>query len=140
MKTLCVLYFLLLGSSLSVPVITLAHSADEVIKTFDRGPIPTELLQATKDLEAAAGQKSSREDAHARQHELLEQYIRAGKERKCTEAMADISKFDEAIVRFRDQGNEEEENALRQVRDDTAAFVKADCSDTSANIYQTPQP
>jgi hypothetical protein len=77
-----------------------AHSAEEVQKAFDRGPIPKELLEATKNLEATAGQKSMREDAHERQHELLEQYIRAGKERKCTEAMSDISKSMQPLSSF----------------------------------------
>lgn len=137
MKTLHVLYFLL-GCSLYVSGNTLAHSVDEVMKTFDRGPIPNELLEATKELEATAGQKSTREDAHARQHDLLEQYSRAGKERKCMEAVADISTFDEAIVGFRDQGNAEAENKLRQVRNDTAAFVKAECSNTSVGHFNAP--
>ena len=117
-----------------------AHSADEVKQVFDRGPIPKELLEATKELDATAGQKSIREQAHAKQHKLLEQYIRAGTERKCTEAIADISRFDEAIVDFRDKGNSEEENKLRQVRDDTAAFVTAECADTSVKQFQAPQP
>lgn len=139
MRILCVMCFLL-GWSLYDPENTVAHSADEVMETFDRGPIPKELLEATRELEATAGQKSSREDAHARQHELLEQYTRAGTERKCTEAMADIAKLDAAIVRSRDQGNAEEENKLRQIRDDRAELVKVECTGTSVDKYQAPQP
>ncbi|BCA53245.1 hypothetical protein W02_03850 [Nitrospira sp. KM1] len=137
MKILCMLY-LLLGYSLDVPSRVMAHSADEVMKTLEGGPIPKELVEATKNLEATAGQKSSREDTHARQHELLEQYVRLIKERKCKEAIANIAKFDAAIVGSRNQGNEEEENRLRQVRDKTAAFVKEGCADTSASTHQTP--
>jgi hypothetical protein len=130
----------LLGWSLYDPGNTVAHSAEEVMKAFDRGPIPNELLEATKELEATAGHKSIREDAHARQHELLEQYPRAGMDRKCTEAMADIPKLDAAIVRFRDQGDAEEENKLRQIRDDRAALVKVECTGTSVDKFQAPQP
>lgn len=137
MKVLCLLCSLLVVCLWNAGN-TAAHSADEVMKTFDRGPMPKELLDATRDLEDTAGQKSSREDAHARQHELLEQYIRAGKERKCTEATADISTFDAGIVESRDQGNAEAEKTLRQVRDDTAAFLEAECTGTSVNKYQTP--
>ena len=139
MRLLCVMC-VLLGWSLYGPENTVAHSSDEVMKTFDRGPIPKELLDATKELEATAGQKSTREDAHARQHELLEQYSRAHTERTCTEALTDISKLDTAIVRSRDEGNTEEENKLRHIRDDRAEVVKADCRGTSVDKYQEPQP
>jgi hypothetical protein len=138
MKIICVLACFL-GWSLQNPANMVAHSEEEVAKAFDRGPIPEELLGATKDLEATAGQKSSREDAHERQHKLLEQYVRAGKERRCTEAMADIAKFDAAIVDHRNQANSQEENALRQVRDETATFVKTECNDTSVD-KPAPQP
>lgn len=132
MRILCVMC-VLLGWTLYEPKNTVAHSAEEVMKTFDRGPIPKELLEATKELETTAGQKSSREDAHAKQHELLEQYTRAGTERKCTEALADIFNLDAAIVRSRDQGNAEEENKLRQIRDDRAELVKLECTGTSVD-------
>ena len=139
MRILCVMCFLL-GWSLYDPENTIAHSADEVMKTFDRGPIPEELLEATKALEATAGQKSSREDAHARQHELLEQYSRAGTERKCTEAIADITKVDASIVGSRDQGNTEQENNLRQIRNVRAELVKEECTGRSVDKYKAPQP
>jgi hypothetical protein len=139
MRIWCVMCVLFV-SSLYDPEYTVAHSADEVMKTFDRGPMPKELLEATKELEATVGQKSSREDAHARQHELLEQYSRAQTERKCTEALTDISKLDTAIVRSRDQGNTEEENNLRQIRDDRTEWVKGECPGTSVDKYQAPQP
>ena len=138
MRILC--FMLLLVWSLYDSEETVAHSADEVMKAFDRGPVPKELLEATKELESTAGQKSSREDAHARQHEVLEQYSRAQTERKCTEALTDISKLDAAIVRSRDQGNTEEENNLRQIRDDRTEWVKGECGGTSVDTYQAPSP
>jgi hypothetical protein len=91
----------------------MAHSAEEAGKAFDRGPIPGELLEATKDLEATAGQKSSREEAHEKQHKLLDQYVQAGKERKCTEAMADISRLMRPLLSFANQAKVQQENALR---------------------------
>ena len=115
MKILCVLGSLL-GWLLYEPVNSVAHSADEVMQTLDRGPIPSELLEATKALEATAGQKSIREDAHAKQHELLKQYIRAGTDRKCSEAIADIAKLDASIVRTRDEGNVEDEKNCHRSR------------------------
>lgn len=53
--------------------------------------------------------------------------------------MADIAKFDAAIVDRRNQAETEEETTLRQFRDDTAAFVKSECKDTSVN-ESVPQP
>ena len=106
-----------------------AHSMDEIQQTFAPGPVPKELLEATQQLEVTAGQKSTREDAHHKQHSLLEQYVRALRERKCTEAMADISRFDEAIIDFRDKANSEEEHKIREARDNTAAIIKEECRD-----------
>ncbi len=140
LRTILCLMFSILSFLIFDAACAGAHSADEVKQVFDRGPIPKELLEATKELDATAGQKSIREEAHAKQHILLEQYIRAGTERKCTEAIADITRFDEAIVDFRDKGNSDEENKLRQVRDDTATFITAECADTSVKKFQAPQP
>lgn len=105
-----------------------AHGADEVQKLFDRGPIPKELQEATKELDATAGMKSMREEAHAKQHHLLDAYILAAAERKCREVEADIGPLDAAIIDARDQGNAEEEHTLRQTRDERASFLATECA------------
>ncbi|MEP7152542.1 MAG: hypothetical protein ABI856_12600 [Nitrospira sp.] len=115
-----------------------AHGADEVQKLFDRGPIPKELLEATKNFDATAGMNSVREEAHAKQHHLLEAYTRAAAERKCREAEADIGRLDTAIVDFRDQGNAEEEHTLRQTRDERAAFLAAECASAKPERLSVP--
>ncbi len=108
-----------------------SHSLDALRALFDGGPVPRELLESTRELEATAGHKTTRETAHAEQHRLLEEYLRAGLERRCTEAVADVSQLDHAIVRFRDEGQAEEEQALRQDREEKAAFLKTKCAGTS---------
>ena len=51
----------------------------------------------------AAGAKSVGEHAHARQHQILEQYIRARIERKCTEVLTSISRPDLEIVELQER-------------------------------------
>ena len=117
-----------------------AHNVDELKAIFDPTPIPEELKAATKELNATAGMKSIREEAHDKQHALLDQYVRALTERKCREAIASISEVDREIVEARDQGTIEVEQQLRQLRDDTAAFVAAKCTETSIEKFPKPLP
>ena len=51
-----------------------------------------------------AGMNSIREQAHARQHHILDQYVRAHTERKCAEFLATIPRLDQEIVA---SGNED---------------------------------
>ncbi|MDR4480176.1 MAG: hypothetical protein R3B37_10600 [Nitrospira sp.] len=118
-----------------------SHSLDALRAVFDGGPVPRELLESTRELEATAGHKTTREAAHAEQHRLLEEYLRAGLERRCTEAFADVSQLDHAIVRFRDEGQAEEEQAMRQDREEKEAFLKTNCAGTSImNRPAVPRP
>lgn len=130
---LCILLFF--------PASVAAHSADEVQQLFERGPIPKELFEATKELDATAGMKSLREEAHGKQHRLLQSYMQAAAERRCKEAEVDIGRLDIAIVDFRDQGNAEEEHKLRQQRDERAAFFTAECAEAQPERrLWVPQP
>ena len=70
-----------------------------------------------------AGMNSIREQAHARQHHILDQYVRAHTERKCAEFLATIPRLDQEIVAFRERGQHEEEQAQRKAGDDTAALI-----------------
>lgn len=117
-----------------------AHNVDELKAVFEQTPIPEELMEATKELNATAGMKSIREEAHEKQHTLLEQYVRAQVDRTCRESLANISEIDQEIVDVRDQGSPEIEQKLRQLRDATAAFVATKCAATSADKLPKPQP
>ena len=63
-----------------------AHSLEEVKEVFEHEAISPELVDLTKELDVTAGMKSVREQVHAKQHHILEQYVRARTERKCTES------------------------------------------------------
>jgi hypothetical protein len=108
-----------------------AHGLDEIERLFGGESIPTELVELTRELNATAGAKSIREQAHLKQHEILEQYIRAHTERICAEFLTSISRLDLEIVELQERGQHEEEQAKRKVRDDTAAFIAKSCSSTS---------
>jgi hypothetical protein len=122
------------------PIHAGAHSVDELKAVFEQTPIPEELIEATKELNATAGMKSIREEAHEKQHALLEQYIRARTDRKCRESLANISEIDQEIVDVRHQGSPEIEWKLRQLRDATAAFVATKCAAISADKVPNAQP
>jgi hypothetical protein len=111
-----------------------AHSLEEIDQLFEQEAIPTELVELTKELDMTAGAKSIREQAHAKQHQILEQYIRARAERKCIEALASISRLDLAIVELQDRGQREEEEAKRKLRDNTTAVIAKTC--TSPHIAE----
>ena len=108
-----------------------AHSLEEVKQLFEQEPIPTELEELTKELGTTAGMKSVREQAHAKQHQILEQYVRARTERKCAESLTTISRLDQEIVDLQERGQHEQEQAQREVRDMTAAFIAESCTPTS---------
>ena len=108
-----------------------AHSLEEVKQLFEQEPIPTELEELTKELGITAGMKSVREQAHVKQHQILEQYVRARTERKCTESLTTISRLDQEIVDLRERGQHEQEQAQREARDITAAFIAESCPPTS---------
>jgi len=108
-----------------------AHSLKEVQQAFEQESISPELVEVTKELEITAGMKSVREQVHARQHHILEQYVRARAERKCIESLTTISRLDQQIVDLRERGQQDEEQAQRKVRDATAAFITETCASTS---------
>ena len=108
-----------------------AHSLQEIDRLFEDEAIPTELVELTKELEMTAGARTIREQAHAKQHAVLEQYIRARTERKCTEARTIISRLDLEIVALQERGEHEGEHARRKVRDDTTDFIKQSCRSTA---------
>lgn len=139
MKVQCLLC-LCLGILLFKTTHALAHSADELKAVFDQTPIPEELLEVTKELGGTAGMKSIREAAHAKQHEILEQHVRALADRKCRQSVTNISVIDGEIVDFRDKGTTEVEQKLREIRDDTAAFVETECTDTLVKPFHIPEP
>ena len=91
-----------LGVSLCLGIFTatisMAHSEKAINEAFPRGPIPLELIEATRELESTAGMNSLRGEAHAKQHRLLEQYLKAGLQRTCDESRAALLGLDEAIL------------------------------------------
>jgi hypothetical protein len=108
-----------------------AHSLDELDRLYGDEPIPPELVELTRELNMTAGAKSIREQVHEKQHQVLEQYIHARMERKCEDALTNVSRLDREIVVLQAQGQHEEEQAKRKVRDDTALFIKRSCSSAS---------
>jgi hypothetical protein len=130
----------LLYGLLPYPAHVRAHNADELKAVFEPTPVPQELLEATKELNATAGMKSIREEAHDKQHALLDQYLRAVLDRQCRESLENITQIDRQIVEVRDTGNTEPEQDLRHLRDETAAFVEAKCADTSLDNLPKQQP
>jgi hypothetical protein len=110
-----------------------AHSLAEIDRLFEDEPIPPELIELTKNLDMTAGAKSIREHAHDKQHELLERYIQARMERRCTDALESITRLDLEIASLQEREHHEEEQARRKVRDDTAAFIKSSCPSKPTN-------
>lgn len=117
-----------------------AHNIDELKAVFEPTPIPQELIEATQELGATAGMKSIREEAHDKQHALLDQYVRALLDKQCRESIENISRIDRQIVEVRDRGSIEPEQNLRDLRDETAAFVETKCTATSMDNLPKPQP
>lgn len=105
-----------------------AHGLAELDRLFEDEPIPNELVELTKELEITEGTRSLRGGVHVKQHEILEQYMRARTERKCTESLANISRLDLEIVELQERGHHEQEEARREAREDTAAFIKESCN------------
>ncbi len=134
------LFCLSLGVLLLNSPHALAHSAEQLKAVFDQTPIPEELLEATKALGDTAGTTSIREAVHTKQHEILEQHLRALADRKCRQSITNISVIDGEIVDFRDKGITEVEQKLRERRDATAAFVEVECTEASVKSSQTPEP
>jgi hypothetical protein len=108
-----------------------AHSLQEIDRLFEDEAIPAELVELTKELDMTAGAKTIREQAHSKQHAVLEEYLRARTARKCTEARTTISRLDLEIVALQERGEYEEEHARRKIRDDTTAFIKESCRTTA---------
>jgi hypothetical protein len=108
-----------------------AHSLHEIDRLFEGEAIPTELVELTKELDMTAGAKTIREQVHAKQHAVLEQYVQARTDRKCTEARTSISRLDLEIVALQERGEHEEEQIRRKIRDDTTAFIKESCGSTA---------
>ena len=104
-----------------------AHSLEEVKQVFEQESISPELVEVTKEVEMTAGMKSVREQVHARQHHILEQYVRARTTRKCADSMLMLPRLDQEIVGSLEQGQTKKEQELRTIRDTTAAFIAANC-------------
>ena len=126
-----------LGVSLCLGIFTatisMAHSEKAINEAFPRGPIPPELIEATRELESTAGMNSLRGETHAKQHRLLEQYLKAGLQRTCDESRAALLRFDEAILVARNSADVEEESKLRHKRDEVALLITESCAaDTPA--------
>lgn len=121
------------------PIQVGAHNIDELKGVFEPTPVPQELIEATKELDATAGMKSIREGAHDKQHALLDQYVRALVDKQCQESIDNIARIDRQIVDVRDQGNTESEQNLRALRADAAAFIEAKCTPTSIENPPNPQ-
>lgn len=114
-----------------LPTDAAAHSLQDISRLFGDEAIPTELVELTKDLDMTAGAKTIREQVHAKQHAVLQQYLQARMERKCAEARTDISRLDLEIVALQERGEHEEEQGRRKLRDDTTAFMKESCRATA---------
>ena len=126
-KALC-LVFSCLGLLPFQPTDAVAHGLKELREAFEQEPIPPELMEVTKELENTAGMKSIREQAHAKQHHLLKEYLRARTERICTESLENIPRLDQEIVDLRDRGQHEEEQAERKERDVTTGVIAETCT------------
>lgn len=109
-----------------------AHSLEEIDRLFEGEAIPAEVVEVTKELDMTAGVRTVREQAHAKQHQILNQYLQARMERRCAEACTNISRLDFEIVALQEQGQHEEEQVRREKREDITAFLKKSCSSTSA--------
>lgn len=98
---------------------------------FESGPTPKELFEASKELDATAGMKALREEAHSKQHRLLQSYRQAAAERKCKEVEMDIGRLDIALGDFLDQGNAEEEHntSFDGGATNGTAFFTAECTE-----------
>lgn len=116
-----------------------AHNVDELTTLFEPTPVPQELMEAAKELDATAGMKSIREEAHNKQHALLHQYIKALADKQCRESLDKISGIDREIVEARDKGSAETEQKLREQRRDTAGFVDKKCTGTQVETILQPQ-
>lgn len=96
-----------------------AHGSAELDRLFEDEPIPNELVELTKELEITEGTRSVRDGVHVKQHEILEQYMRARTERKCTESFANISRLGLEIVDLQERGEHIHEDARRKVCETT---------------------
>ena len=67
-----------------------AHHLKELREAFEQEPIPPELMEITKELEMTRGMRSLREQTHAKQHQLLKEYLSVRTERICTESLENI--------------------------------------------------
>ncbi len=105
-----------------------AHDLKELREAFEQEPIPPELVEITKEVDMTAGMRSLREQAHAKQHQLLKEYLRARTERICTESLESIPRLNQEIVDLRGQGQHEEEQAERKERDVTTGVIAKTCT------------
>ena len=133
------LMFSCLGLLPFQPTDAVAHGLKELREAFEQEPIPPELMEVTKELEEMAGMSSLRGQAHAKQHQLLKEYLRARTERICAESLENIPRIDQEIVELRDQGQQEEEQAERNKRDVTTGVIAETCTTPATNtIGRTP--
>lgn len=118
--------------------VALAHSERAIREVFPQGPIPEDVAEATREFESTAGMSALRASAHAKQHELLEQYLKAGWRRTCADSQALLPSLDEAIRLTRDTGDVERESELRRQRDDVASIIVDACSDSAGDLPSQP--
>lgn len=78
MRVVCVLVCFL-GWCLHDPAQLMAHSAEGVAKAFDRGSHSRGTTEGHQGPRGHCRQKSSREEAHERQHKLLDNMSRRGR-------------------------------------------------------------
>ena len=128
--------------SLCVTVFTaataLAHSERTIREAFPQGSIPEEVAEATREFASTAGMGALRAEAHAKQHHLLEAYLKAGWRRTCEDSQALLPSLDDAIRVARDSAHVEEEADLRRKRDDVAAIIVDACVESSADLPSQP--
>lgn len=121
-----------------IPMLALAHSEQAIRDAFSHGPIPEEVAEATREFASTAGMGALRAEAHAKQHHLLEQHLKAGWRRTCEDSRALLPGMDEAIRVARDTGNAEDEANLRRKRDTVAAIIVDTCAEEATGPSLQP--
>lgn len=133
------LIYVWLGMGLCSATVGLAHSERAVREIFSQAAIPEDVAEATRQFESTAGTSGSlRASAHAKQHQLLEQYFQAGWRRTCADSQALLPSLDEAIRLTRDTGDLARESELRRKRDEVAGIILDTCSDSGVDLSLQP--
>lgn len=123
---------------LCTATIALAHSERTIREAFPQGPVPEDVAEATREFESTAGMSAVRATAHDKQHQLLEQYLKAGWQRTCADSQALLPTLDEAIRLARDTGDVEKESDLRGKRDDVGSIIEDACAESTPGAPSQP--